>query len=75
VLTHDGVEHISTKSALKHLDKIYGDHLLRVGRALANRSYTEVTDFIDSHLDDFIIMTVIKDDMRVVNADPEDDDA
>lgn len=69
IQTLNGVLHDDVKSAKRHLEKLYGDHLLAIGRSLANSSYTNVTEYIDSNLDAFVKLKAIKDDMELEDQD------
>jgi hypothetical protein len=67
--TFDGELHESTSDAIRHLDKIYGDKICRLGREAAHLSYTQITVFIDNHLKDFNELRKIKKDMELVVKD------
>lgn len=64
VQTFDGKLFESQKDANKHLDKIYGDILLRLARELTGKKYTEVAQYLDEHLEEFVLAKQIKDDTR-----------
>lgn len=63
--TLNGALHDTVQDAQRHLKKLYGDHLLAIGRNIANSSYTNVTEYIDSNLDLFVKLKAIKDDMKL----------
>jgi len=70
--TYDGLIHDTVKDAKKHLDKVYGDKLLNIGRSLAYQNYTFVTDYLDKHLDVLVELKQIRDDL---NLDADDDES
>ena len=69
IKTFDGVLHPNTKEAKKHLDKLYGDELLKHARQLANQNYTRVSDYLDEKLNGFLHLSEIKADMETVEDD------
>jgi hypothetical protein len=63
VQTLDGNLHDSEDAAYRHAEKRYGDALLRLARELTNQKYSFVSEFIDSHVDDFVALKTLKEDM------------
>lgn len=63
--TLDGNKYSSEHEAKKHIEKIYADLLLDIGRKLANQNYTNVTDYVDRNLQRFIQLARIKENMTL----------
>lgn len=75
IKTYDGELHDDQKAAMHHLDKLYGDVLLHVGKKLAacDGKYTKLVDCVDQSLPEFETMLIIKRDM-VLEADTDSED-
>lgn len=69
--TFDGELHDNASDAKRHLDKIYGNEIHKIARPLVHAKYSEVLDFIDSHLEDFVHLKRIKDDFLLIKDDDE----
>jgi len=63
IQTYDGAIHDNIQKAKNHLNKVYGNVLLKIGRELANQNYTNVTNYVDDNLETFLLLAQIKDDM------------
>lgn len=75
--TFDGVIHKTKAKADKHLEMLYSNALIRIGKrmmvAYESKNYnTGLLEYIDSNLSEFVELKRIKDDMQLFN--PEDDD-
>lgn len=70
--TSDGCLHDHVRKAKSHAEKRYADALLRHGRALANQRYTEVTEYIDAHLEEFVELAALKQDRELEENAEED---
>lgn len=69
--TRDGKLHSGQKEAQKHIDKIYGDILLKLARDLTNHmKYMETAEYLDANLDKFVELKAWKDDKKM-EADDE----
>ena len=78
IQTYDGVIHDDQQAAAKHLDKQYGDIILKLTHKICGlmfetgHSIDKVSDYIDTHLDDFEKLRIIKADMQsVIDKDEE----
>lgn len=73
IQTYDGVIHEDQKSATKHLDTQYSDIMLRLTHNLGDLMYQQghiiekVSTYIDTHLDEFEKLRVIKADMELIS--------
>jgi hypothetical protein len=65
--TCDCEEHLSMDDALRHLDKVYGDKLCKIGHELVkcDGKYSKMTEFIDNNLHLFEELSKIKSDMTL----------
>jgi hypothetical protein len=71
IKTLDGKTHDNKKDALRHLDRLYGDILLRIARDLGELNYTGRSDYIDQNLDLFVRLSKIKADMQIEEPEEE----
>jgi hypothetical protein len=70
IQTFDGKRHESKKDALRHLDKVYGDKICKIGRDISQLieykdRYVKITEFIDENLNLFNELSRIKADMEI----------
>ncbi|MBM9615236.1 hypothetical protein JWJ90_13195 [Desulfobulbus rhabdoformis] len=69
--TFDGKIHTSHADARRHVEKMYGDLLLKTSHRLCretnNGKYSKITEFIDSNLDIFNQLRLIKNDLVIDN--------
>lgn len=75
--TFDGVIHETKAKAVKHLEMLYSNALIRIGKrmmvAYESKNYnTGLLEYIDTNLSEFVELKRIKDDMQLLN--PEEDD-
>lgn len=75
--TFDGVIHETKAKAVKHLEMLYSNALIHIGKrmmvAYESKNYnTGLLEYIDTNLSEFVELKRIKDDMQLLN--PEEDD-
>ena len=75
--TLDGVIHETKAKADKHLEMLYSNALIHIGKrmmvAYESKNYnTGLLEYIDTNLSEFVELKRIKDDMQLLN--PEEDD-
>ncbi|MFA5036431.1 MAG: hypothetical protein WC479_04575 [Candidatus Izemoplasmatales bacterium] len=72
IQTYDGAIHTDAESASKHLDKQYGDIILKLTHKICDIVFeqghpiTLVSDYIDANLNEFEKLRVIKNDMEYI---------
>lgn len=72
--TSDGIIHTSIGDATRHVDKCYGDLLTHTAHhmvAATNGKYGKTSEYIDKHLDTFVEMARLRDDMKLETADDD----
>lgn len=74
--TYDNVLHTSFRDAARHLDKIYGDKISKIGHGLVNCNgkYVALQDYVDANLALFLELEKIKADMVLVKDEEENDE-
>lgn len=71
IQTLDGVLHESKTKANKHLESKYADVLCPIAHKLTQMKYTDILEYIDSHLDLFQSLIAIKADMFYISDNEE----
>lgn len=65
--TFDGLQHANETEAKRHLDRIYGDVMLRIVREIRSRSYSDAAAGIDENTAALARLLEIKSDMSVID--------
>lgn len=75
--TYDGELHTTEKLATHHLKKLYGDALSTLSHQLVTATdgyYGKTVEFLDTHLEDFRLLLLLKEDMVVDNPEEPTDE-
>lgn len=64
--TQDGVIHDSEHQARRYVDMLYGKGLTKLAHDLVQlQKFTQVQDFIDTRLDEFVRLKALRDDAQL----------
>lgn len=53
IVTHDGVLHLDTKTAKRHLEAKLGNFITKHAHALCNKKYSEIGDYLEANILNF----------------------
>lgn len=73
--TADNVLFENVSDAMRHLDAKYADLLTKLAHQLvALDKYTKICEFLDNNLSCFVELNKIKEDMKLIKVDDNEDD-
>ena len=74
-VTFDGNEHNTKNEAIKHLDALYSDSLVKLAHRIVQETdgkYGKTVEFIHANLSKFVDLTLIENDKSVFEEDNEE---
>lgn len=72
VQTLDGKLHLHAFDGKKHAEKVYGEALTKVAHQLVRvEKYQAMCDFVDSHIEEFVMLKLLKDDLILETSDED----
>ena len=74
VQTFDGKTHATRRDAFNHLNKLYADILNPLAHKLNHKSFDKVAEWVDSNLEQFTQLAIIRADRVGAENHPDEDD-